>query len=139
MHLDNRASMQAAQASKESMINQSQYTTVVRNFEDITRQAPCTQRQIEVANKARRLDIFTAAKYNFDKYGLLLTLNESRKMFVVRKERHFVDFSKFPRQESNVVSGAGGAPEPANVADVSSRFDVVEQLLSRSPLTYEQY
>lgn len=46
----------------------------------------------------RELDIFTVQQYNFEKYGLFLTLADNKFMFKVRKERHFVDFSKTPKQ-----------------------------------------
>lgn len=82
------------------------------------------------------LDIYTVQQYNYDKYGLFLNPKQNSKLFEARKERHFVDFSKTPKQlekESTVpVKGEQGN-------QVSSKFDVPEQLINKSPLSYVQY
>lgn len=79
-------------------MKESEFTTIIKNFEVCTTGSQ-KKRQIELGNPKKRLDIFTVAKYNFEKYGLMLSKQESQKMFIMRKERHFVDFSKFPKSD----------------------------------------
>jgi hypothetical protein len=43
------------------------------------------------------MDIFTVQQYNYDKYGMFLNPLSNPFLYEVRKERHFVDFSKTPR------------------------------------------
>jgi hypothetical protein len=45
-----------------------------------------------------KLDIFTVQQYNYDKNGLFLNPVSDSQLYIVRKERHFVDFSKTPKQ-----------------------------------------
>jgi hypothetical protein len=89
----------------------------------------------------QKLDIYTVQQYNFDKYGLFLNPRKNPQLYEVRKERHFVDFSKTPKQlekESASLSKIGQLQAPGG-AQVSSKFDVTEQLIERSPLSYNQY
>jgi hypothetical protein len=134
LHLENRASAVAAQQQDDSLMSHSQYTSVVKDFAQVQPNfSNCSARQIVIKNNHRRLDIFSVAKYNYEKYGLLLSKHLSKHMYVVRKERHFVDFSKFPKAEQIAHQAVESSGE------VSSKFDVVEELLRQSPLTYEQY
>ena len=57
-------------------------------------------------------------------------------LYEVRKERHFVDFSKTPKQIEKEVSIQKNAESHSQV---SSTFDVTEELIERSPLSYNQY
>lgn len=89
----------------------------------------------ELENKAN-MDIYTVQQYNYDKYGYFLNPTENKKLFEVRKERHFVDFSKTPKQlEKEINMGK----EDLKAVTVSSKFDIPQQLIVQSPLTYDQY
>lgn len=84
------------------------------------------------------MDIFTVQQYNYDKYGMLLNPNKNPKLYEVRKERHFVDFSKTPKQlEKETTALQKSYPsDPLSIIQVSSKFDVTEQLIEKSPLSY---
>lgn len=56
-----------------------------------------SQRYQDCANREQRLDIYTVQMYNYEKNSLFLNPLINRQLFVVRKERHFVDFSKTPK------------------------------------------
>ena len=60
-----------------------------------------SQRYQECANRDQRLDIYTVQMYNYEKNSLFLNPLINTQLFVVRKERHFVDFSKTPKQQEN--------------------------------------
>jgi len=56
----------------------------------------------------------------------------------VRKERHFVDYSKIPKPgEVDKFSKSKKAKQAD--APVSTKFDISEELIQKSPLSYEQY
>ena len=61
-------------------------------------------RKLEFQNKDVKLDIYTVQQYNFDKNGLFLNPLTNSELYVVRKERHFVDFSKTPKQQESYKS-----------------------------------
>ena len=50
---------------------------------------------------SKKLNIYSIQRYNFDKFGLLLQKSQNKQLFTVRKERHFVDFSKIPKPETD--------------------------------------
>lgn len=114
LHLENRASMlSSAEEAKE--MNRLKYTTVIKDFVDLTmmdshydgsirfgmgyNKEPGLRAQA-LGNRNKRLDIYNIQKYNFDKYALFLSRNLNKKMVIVRKERHFVDFSKIPKYDA---------------------------------------
>lgn len=96
---------------------------------------------------SKKLDIYSLQKYNFDKFGLLLQLTLNKQLFIVRKERHFVDFSKTPKADGELAekhekSQYDQKKQPKGTmtdATASSRFDAAQQLVRKSVLTYDQY
>jgi hypothetical protein len=98
-----------------------------------------TERQ-KFKNNDQRLDIYTVQQYNFDKYGLFLNRKYNNKQYIVRKERHFVDFSKTPKQieydKANISSAMLQVIEKTDNQPISSKFDVTQELILKSPLSY---
>lgn len=109
--------------------SQTTYTQVIKNF------APVQPKPIQgsgqgngqrdqrrkQAIKDKKLDIYSIQKYNFDKFGLLLQYSKNKQLYRVRKERHFVDFSKIPKPDSEI-------PEKPEKATASFSFDPRKQL-----------
>lgn len=67
--------------------------------------------------REQRLDIFTVQQYNFEKYGYFLNEKLNPKLYIVRKERHFVDFSKTPKQEEYDKSNTSQAAREKMMED----------------------
>ena len=96
---------------------------------------------------SKKLDIYSIQRYNFDKFGLLLQKSQNKQLFTVRKERHFVDFSKIPKPETDVLEKQEKIQSsfeqkkllqaPPVDAAVSSRFDAASQLVRKSVLSYD--
>jgi len=73
-------------------------------------------------------DIYTVQQYNYDKYACFLMPSCNKQLFIVRKERHFVDFSKIPKANENEkvfnkkLTFSRQLPDSTQM--VSTRFDI---------------